>query len=341
MDGKPLRVGIVGLGGMGTGHAGHVREAGHEVVAGADIDEDARAAFAEQFDATTYDGHEAMYEAERLDAAIVTTPNRFHEPAAVGALERGIPVEIEKPLAHDLAAAKRIAGAARESSAFGAVGFNNRYTFPVKTLKAYQRAGQFGGINHVRAEWIRRYGGSASPGGWFQDPELAGGGALIDIGVHMLDLGLYILGFPEVEEVSGVTRTDFLDGDETVEDSVTALVRCAGGQTVSLEASWAARQRPSQQVVARGPDAGAEFERKADTMTLIEFDEAGVSHERDVELHGEMDPSNHEAEDRRFLEAVDAGDPPENSLEQALLVQRVIDAIYRSAETGGACSPSE
>ncbi|MFB6218853.1 MAG: Gfo/Idh/MocA family protein [Halobacteriaceae archaeon] len=333
---RALRVGIVGLGGMGTGHAGHVEAAGHEVVAGADVDADAQAAFAEEFGAATYGGHEAMYDAEDLDAAIVTTPNRFHEPAAVAALERGIPVEIEKPLAHDLPAAERIAAAARESEAFGVVGFNNRYTFPVETFKAYQAEGHFGGVNHVRAEWIRRYGGSPGPDGWFRDPELAGGGALIDIGVHMLDLALYMLDFPEVVEVAGRTRTDFLEGEDTVDDSVTALVRCAGGQTVSLEASWAARQRPSQRVVARGPDAGAEFERMADEMTLVEFGEQGVAHERDVELRGEMEPSAHAAEDRRFLAAVATGEPPANSIDDALTVQRVIDAIYRSSESGAA-----
>jgi predicted dehydrogenase len=339
---RTLRVGIVGCGGMGAGHADHVVDNGHDVVAGADVDAGARERFGDEYDAATYADWEAMYDAADLDATIVTTPNAFHEPAAVAALDRDIHVEVEKPLADDLESAERVAAAARDSAAFAVLALNNRYTFPVETFAAYRDAGHFGDVNHVEANWVRRRSASPGPTGWFRDPELAGGGALIDIGVHVLDLALYMLDFPEVEEVSGVARSDFLSRDDgdPVDDSVSAFVRCAGDRTISLEAAWAVEQRPTQRMVARGTEAGAEFERKSDTLTLVELGEHGPEHETDICLQGEEATSGHYAEDEAFLAAVAAGEPPEHgTIEEALTVQRVIDAIYRSSRRGEACEP--
>jgi predicted dehydrogenase len=351
-DDKAVRVGIVGLGGMGRHHAENIIRLGHEVVSGADVVSDTRMRFAEEFDVATYETHEKLYENEDLDAVVITTPNKFHEPAAISALESGYSVLCEKPLAHSLAAAERIATAAHSADGFCMVGFHNRFSTPASIFKEYQEEGRFGDITHIQANYVRRRG-IPGIGSWFTNKELSGGGSLIDIGVHVLDFTLYLLDFPEIIEVSGVTRSDFGVRDDyadpdgwggnwdtasdtfDVDDSTTAFIRCADGQTITLEVSWAAQQTPTTECVVRGTEAGAEFDFHDDSITLIDSGKQGVDHYSDTHISGNLEPSGHEAQDSLFLESVAAGESPQlNTVEQGLTVQRVIDAIYRSSEEG-------
>ena len=349
-----VRCGIVGLGGMGTEHAGNVTEAGHDVVAGTDVVDEKRSSFAAEFDAATYEDHEAMYEAESLDAVVITTPNAFHAPAAIGALERNIAVLCEKPLADSLSAAEEIADAAHASDAFCMVGFHNRFSGAASLFESHRERGTFGDVSHVEVDYVRRRG-IPGVGSWFTQRDLSGGGALIDLGVHAIDFALYLAGFPEVEEVSGVTRSQFGDradyadpdgwaghwdtGEASfdVDDSASAFVRCVDGTTISLEVAWATNRDPSNEVVIRGTEAGARCTVGGDSLTLYSCDTGGHDHYDDRELFGSLDPSGHAAQDRRFLEAVAEGAAPDrNTVEQGLAVQRVLDGIYRSSESGSA-----
>ncbi|WP_331234887.1 Gfo/Idh/MocA family protein [Natronorarus salvus] len=350
MNEERVRVGVVGLGFMGSTHARNAEEFGHEVVAGVDVAEDARGEFAEMFDAATYGSATEMYGSEGLDAVTVSTPNAFHEEAVVPALEMGLDVFCEKPLAHTLESAERIAGAAREAEGFCAVNFHNRLSGAAAMLKEYQAEGRFGDVTHVEANYVRRRG-IPGLGTWFTSRELAGGGALVDIGVHAIDFALYSLDYPEVESVFGVTRAEFgtregyVDpdgwGDGTggfeVEDSVTALVRCAGGQTISLEVSWAATREETDEFFVRGTDAGARLALGGDELTIYDTGSQGVDHYRECTHEGSLEPDGWRGSDKLFLDAVAEGTAPEsNTVEEALTVQRVMEAIYRSSETGDA-----
>lgn len=355
-DPTDLQVGVVGLGGMGNVHANNAEDVDATVVAGADVVPDSRAAFAETFDAATYEDHEAMYEAEDLDAVFVTTPNKFHAPAAVGALDRDVSVLCEKPLANTLANAADIVAAAEASDGFAMVGFHNRFSTAGELFVAKREAGYFGELSYVNANYIRRRG-IPGVGSWFTNKELSGGGALIDIGVHALDFSLYLLDFPEIVEVSGVARSmyggrpDYADPDDwagnwetgeatfDVDDSVTALIRCADGQTVSLDAAWASEGETDNSVTVWGTDGGAAMALGGGSIDLYSTGRAAVDHYVDTTLEGNLDPSGHRAQDERFLRGVAAGEAPDrNTVEQAYVVQQVIDAIYRSSESGRAVS---
>lgn len=350
-----VRLGVVGLGFMGQTHATNAEEFGHEVVAGVDPLENMREEFARTYGAATYEEFETMYEAEDLDAVVVSTPNAYHEPAVVAALERGYDVLCEKPLAADLAGAERIAAAAADADGFCMVNFHNRISTATEVFKDYQAEGHFGEITHVDANYVRRRG-IPGVGSWFTDRELAGGGAVVDIGVHAIDFALYLMGYPPVEEVFAVTRTefghreDYVDPgdwyDETeeavfdVEDSATAMIRCADNRTISLEVTWAANQARTTTFTVRGTDAGAELELGGEELTVYRAGKQGTDHLFDSTLTGgEIDHTGWEGSDKRFLEAVAAGEAPDsNTITQALTVQRVIDAIYRSAEQGSSVS---
>ena len=345
-----VAVGIVGLGGIGHHHATKLTERGANLVGGMDIDADARRRFHETFDVHAYEDESALYDA--CDAVFITTPNRFHEEYATSALASGLDVLLEKPLAHTLESAERIADAARSADGFCMVGFNNRFAEPVQVIKHYQDEGRFGETTHVEANYIRRRG-IPGRGSWFTSDDVAGGGALIDIGVHAVDLALYFLDHPEVVEVSGETRAEFGDRDDyafvhmwgedagpdgfDVDDSATAFIRAADGSTISLEVAWATNRPTNDEFVVRGTAAGATFDRGSDELTFHEADTGADHHHLSDTSVETRESDSHAAEQGVFLEAVASEEKPTiNTIEQALSVQRVIDAIYRSSEQGEA-----
>lgn len=349
MTTDPLRVGIVGLGNMARQHVEKLHRSGAEIVAGVDVAPEARQSFAGEFGVETYEDAAAMCEA--VDAAFVTTPNRFHEAAAVPILEAGVGLYLEKPLAHTLESAERIAAAALESDAVAMVGLHSRFAGGAEVLDAYRKHGKFGDVSHVEVEYVRRRGIPAT-GTWFTDAATAGGGALIDVGVHAIDLGLHLAGDPDVVEVSGTTRSEFGGRDDVadmdvwgtpdpeggfdVDDAASAFLRADDGTTVSLEVAWAANREPGQTVTLRGDEAGATLDFAADQTTIYGDGVEGVDHLSEAAIETESRDA-HAACQQAFLDAVRTGEQSDrNTIEQALAVQRVIDGIYRSSETGAA-----
>jgi predicted dehydrogenase len=345
MTSDPLRIGIVGLGNMARQHVEKLHQNRAEIVAGVDVAPDARTAFAGEFGVETYEDVAAM--CDDVDAAFVTTPNRFHEDATSPILDAGVGLYLEKPLGHTLESAERIAAAARESDAVAMVGLHSRFGGGAEVLDAYRREGRFGDVSHVEVEYVRRRGIPAT-GTWFTDAATAGGGALIDVGVHAIDLGLHLAGHPEVVEVSGTTRSEFGGRDDVadmdvwgtpdpeggfdVEDSASAFLRADDGTTLSLEVAWAANREPGQTVTIRGDEAGATLDFARDEARIYEDGVEGVDHLSEAAIETEARDA-HAACQRAFLEAVRTGEQPDrNTIEQALAVQRVIDGIYRSSE---------
>lgn len=323
----PVRIGIVGLGTIGRIHANRFERLGCDL-AGADLDSDARETFTDEFDAPTYADHDALLEAG-VDAVVVGVPNRFHEEVAVDALEAGVDVLVEKPMAHSLESAERIAAAARAADGFCAVGLTMRHS-PLTTRAAdYRDDGRFGSLSHVRVEYLRRGGVPGGGRGWFVDDELAGGGVLMDLGVHVVDLALYLLEYPSVAEVTGRVRSEF--GEYAVDDSATALLRCADGRTIAVETAWHGTGTPSRMCTLRGTEGGARFDVAESGLTLVDADP-----DVDPETVSVEASDMYFAEARAFLEAVEGTCEPDETLEQALVVQRIVDAIYESSERGEA-----
>jgi len=343
------RIGFVGLGNMARHHVENLLETDAEIAAGADVVPEAREAFAEDFGAETFEDVGEL--CEHVDAVFVTTPNRFHEDAAVTILEAGVGLYLEKPLAHTLESAERIADAAAESDAIAMVGTHNRFAGGAEVVDAYRKQGRFGDVSHVEIEYVRRRGIPAI-GTWFTDKSTAGGGALIDIGVHAIDLGIHLAGHPEIVEITGSARSEFGDREDTadmdvwgtpdpdgvfdVDDSASAFFRAADGTTFSLECAWATNREPNQEVILRGDDGGAKLNLAAGETPIYEDGVDGVDHLATTEIETESRDA-HSASQQAFLEALRTGVQPErNTIEQALAVQRVIDGIYRSSEEGAA-----
>ncbi len=358
-DHPTLKTGIVGLGNIGQYHAERIVDLGVSLVGGMDVSAEARRRFTRRYDVDVYDDHHELF--EEIDAVVVTTPNKFHEQYAVDALERGLHVLLEKPLAHTLESAQRIATAAEKADSYCVVGFNNRFANTVQIVKNRIDREDLGDVTHLEANYVRRRG-VPGRGSWFTRRAIAGGGSLIDLGVHAIDLSLYLLDYPPVVEVNGVTRTEFgirddyafLDmwgvdsGAESfdVDDSASAFIRCADNRTISLEVAWATNRPEDNEFVVRGTEAAARFDLLGGDLTFYRASKVGPDHLEDTSVTT-VQNDTHTAEQRAFFQLVAADgrfDPVtesavtqaslEASVEQALTVQRVIDGIYRSSEQG-------
>ncbi|NGM69666.1 Gfo/Idh/MocA family oxidoreductase [Natronolimnobius sp. AArcel1] len=348
-----VRTGLVGLGNIGHHHADRLADLGVPVVGGMDVASDAREEFANRYDTAVYDDHRDLYDA--VDAVIITTPNKFHEQYAVDAFERDLHVLLEKPIAHSLESAKRVAAAAADSEGVCTVGFNNRFLNAVRLVRERIARGEFGEVTHVEANYVRRRG-VPGRGSWFTRRDISGGGALIDLGVHAIDLAMYLLDYPDTEAVTGVTRSEFgsredyvyLDmwGDDQgadafdVDDSASAFVRCAGDRTISLEVAWATNRPPTHEFVVRGTDAAATFDLLTNELSIHSASAEGIDHMTDTSIKTSENDS-HVDEQKAFFESIVGGRCDGSSIEEALAVQRIVDGIYRSSETGATISFAE
>ncbi|WP_225336040.1 Gfo/Idh/MocA family protein [Halomicrobium urmianum] len=342
-------IGIIGLGLMGTRHAANLSDLDADIVAGTDVDPDARRAFENKFQATTYADHERMFESTDLDGVVITTPNKFHEPAATVALDDSVAVLCEKPLAHSLDSAERIAVADERSDAFCMAGFKHRFSPAASLFKAYQQDGELGDINAIEGAYVRRRG-IPGLGSWFTNEEVAGGGSLIDIGVHAIDFALHLADYPDVKEITGVTRSTFItrddyddpddwagkwdtsDGSNDVDDSATVFLRCEDDLTISLEIAWATNRNPDETFIVRGTEAGVRMDLRGNSLEVYKTGSKDHDHYQDTTLRSERDTNKLYEEDAAFLEGIRTGERPEvNQIDEALQVQRVIDGIYQSS----------
>jgi len=342
---EKVRVGIVGVG-IGSYHAhAYSKLPNVEIAALCDIDADRARQVAERFGVPRiYTDYEAMLAEEKLDAVSVCTPNALHAPVAIAALEAGCHVLCEKPLSVNAKEGAKIVAAAKKAKGKFMIGMNNRFRGDTQVLKKFIEAGDLGEIYYARCGWIRR-NGIPGMGGWFTRKEMSGGGPLVDIGVHALDLTLYLMGNPRPVSAFGATYAKFgpfgkgtgqwglpvKGGEFSVEDLACGMVRFENGATLMLEASWAqhcAAEKLYSEVY--GDKGGATLE------PLRIFTEA---HGRPVDLTPSFPNINgHEAEIAHFVECIVENKQPIATAEQALDVMKILDGIYRSAETGASVS---
>ncbi len=347
VDRSDIETGIVGLGNIGQYHAERLVDLGVKLAGGMDVAAEARTRFARRYDVDVYDDHHELY--DTVDAVIITTPNKYHEEYAVDAFERDLDVLLEKPLGHSIDSAERIAEAAAASDGYAMVGFNNRFANTVRIVKNRIDQGNLGDVSHIEANYVRRRG-IPGRGSWFTRQQIAGGGALIDLGVHAIDLALYLLGYPEVTEVNGVTRSEFGSREEyayldmwaedagpegfDVDDSASAFIRCAGNRTISLEVAWATNRPATHEFVARGTEAAARFDLLEGDLSIYSASKVGPDHLEDTTIETRQNDT-HTDEQRAFFDRILGTRDGGSTVEEALAVQRVIDAIYRSSEEGG------
>ena len=347
-----LRVGVIGVG-IGTLHLqGYARNPDVDIVAIADLDDErVRHAAAEYAVTTTYRHYEELLADSRIEAVSICLPNFLHAPVAIAALRAGKHVLVEKPLARNSAEGRAMLAAAEASGKVMMINFNRRFREDVLWLKRRIAAGGLGQIYYAKAFWMRR-SGIPRLGSWFVSKEQAGGGPLVDLGIHVLDMALFMLGEPAVRRVTAATYAAFgprglkgwkgrASSSDTglaydVEDLATAFLRLEGGATLHLEASWATHSSAMDDfgVTFYGTEGGAElFVRNyATTNTLRLFSDVdGVATDTSVEVRSTEGRS--ELIDR-FVDAIFDRGPTDPSALEGLRRTAVLEACYASAAAG-------
>ena len=194
-----------------------------------------------------------------LDGVVIATPNSLHAPQTLAALDCGLAVFCQKPLALNAREAREMVEAARRADRLLGVDYSYRYTDGARALRRAVEAGELGRVFSVDTVFHNAYGPDKA---WCFDPRLSGGGALMDLGVHLIDLALWLLGDPEVREVrGGAWKGGQPLGEGEVDDFASARIELEGGGAVSLAVSWNAHA--GQDCVIRlsafGTSGGAEL----------------------------------------------------------------------------------
>ena len=337
---ETIGIGVIGTG-IGRLHIqGYAQCPEAKVLAICDVNEERARKTAEEFGIpNVFADCGKMLKMAGIDAVSVCTPNCLHADMTIAAFEAGKHVICEKPLAMSPKEGEAMVAAGKKAGKVFMTAFNNRFRGDTQVLKKFIEKGELGDIYYAKTGWVRRKG-IPGMGSWFTAKSKSGGGPLIDIGVHVLDLTLWLMGNPKAVTVTGSTYAMFgpmgegrggwgvaEKGGFDVEDLAAAFIRLDTGATVMLEASWASHIKGDLIYTnLHGTKGGAEF----DPLRVYK------------DIHGapvEITPSfpnqsGHLMEIRHFVDCLVNGKEPIATGEHGLEITRILDAIYRSAETG-------
>ncbi len=335
-----LKVGVIGLG-MGKWHVKTAHNCSlSEVVAVADPDEERLTAVGDEHDiASRYASGEKMIAGEDLDLVIVATPNKFHKPLTMAALEAGCHVVCEKPMAMNAGEAEQMLEAARKVDRRLMINLSYRFMPQSLSLKREVESGAIGDIYFAKTMWLRRRG-LPRFGGWFGQKALSGGGSLIDLGVHRLDLALWLMGYPEPEWVSARTYDHISsalaaeEGKEfDVEDLAAGMITFKNGATLLFDISWAGhiKERELMETRLLGTKGGMvhrNLNEGYDFESEVFMDRHGAQY--DMVPKGTF--SAVEGGMPHFISTIANGAEGDTTAEDGVVIQRLLDAIYLSAE---------
>lgn len=339
---KALKVGFIGAGGIAGTHITYLKGIEDvEVYAVCDIREDAVKKTAEKFSVPkVFSSYRELLKLKEIDAVSVCTPNHLHAEHAMASLRAGKHTMVEKPMAMNVRQAERMLKTAEERKRVLVVGFQYRFHPNAQMLKRAVGDGLLGRILYARSQALRRRG--IPNWGVFGQKKFSGGGPLIDIGVHILEVTHYVMGKPKPVSASGQCFTyignkkpealsrwgewDYRSYD--VEDLAVGFIRFEDGSTLVIESSFAAHiEQDSFNFTVMGEKGGGNFQ-----PPMLFTDLSGTMFNLSAVYTGEA--RAFEVKMRDWIDAVRGKKQPESPAEDGLVVQKMLDGIYRSSELG-------
>ena len=342
---KKLKVAVVGVGGIAGAHMpGWKASEDAELAAGCDVNGEALARWgAEHGVDKLYSSVEDIWQDDEIDIVDICTPNMYHAPLGIAALEAGKHVLCEKPLAPTPDEVRQMIAARDRSGKLLMTAQSVRFTGNARAFKDEVDAGALGEVYHARCWALRRAGVPVRPG--FIQKEHSGGGPCIDIGVHMLDLALWLMGNPKPVSVNGVAIAPLahqegafsewgrapIPPEYDVEDFAAGFVRFANGATLVLEMSWMLHHGGAENGVwLYGKDGGGHWPSceffRSNYETRQHYNHTLKLHDDGIGSHAE--------ECIAFARAVARGEASPVPAEESLQVVQILDGIYKSQETG-------
>jgi predicted dehydrogenase len=338
-----IRIGIIGAGNIArNAHIpAYLKQENVEVAGVCDINAERAKEVADKFSIkhAVSDANDLL-SIERLDAVSICTSNSSHCALGLAAAEAGKHILCEKPMAITVEEAKRMKDAAERNGIIFVMGFSNRFKSSNMMLKEMADSGRFGEIYYAKCGWIRRRG---TPLGWFTNKSKSGGGPVIDIGVHVIDLTWNFMGKPNPVAVSAVTYSKIgdyktkgvgrwvgLDGSDGVfetEDSASGLIRFENGASMTFDVSWAINGKDTgiySQIF--GTKAGANI----NPLEIYGEDSDYLMDSKPVMQEG----NPFEIEIAHFIECIRKGKQPSSSADDGYKIQKILNGIYDSAAAG-------
>lgn len=347
---KKLKVGVIGIGQVAAIHLDAYRAHQEvEVVALCDlVYEKANRAASELQVPNVYTDYRELLKQEDLDFIDICTPNALHAIIAIEGLHAGKHVFTEKPDAINVEGVLEMAEAARQSGKHLMAMRNNRFAPGVQFLKRFIDQGLLGEAYTCRCGWLRRRG-IPGKGGWFTTRDISGGGPLIDLGVHFIDVAVWLMGNPKPVSVVGATYAKFAetslsdsihssygqkqdDGIYDVEDLASGFIRFHNGATLQLEFSWASNVEQEESFVEmRGTKAGFSL-RKGEVKLFSEIADTMCTTIPD--LSKAKTGGNHAKHLHHFIDVLQGRAEPIIRPEHGVDMIRILCALYESARTG-------
>lgn len=345
-----IKVGVIGAGSISEMHFdSYKHNQDVEIHAVCDINEERAKEKAEKYGAEKFfkSYHDLLADTE-IDAVSICTWNNTHAEIAIAALHAGKHVLVEKPLCKTVEEALEIEKAVKNSGGKTLqVGFVRRFGTNTQVLKQFIEAGELGEIYYAKASCLRALG---NPGGWFADKERSGGGPLIDLGVHVIDLCWYLMGKPKVKSVSGnayynlgnrsnvknksfYKAADYDPNTNTVEDMANAIFRFENGASLMVDVSFTLHvKKETMAVSVFGDKGGAEIEPELEIITERNNTILNATPQID-ELSFDF-VKGFQKEINHFVTCVKGEAETISPVEDGVEIMKMLAGVYESSETG-------
>ena len=338
---KKARIGIIGAGNIAREHTqAFLAAPSAELVGLCDRVPSRAEEVAKANNLKTYPDAEAMLKDPDIDAVVLAVPNYQHHPMCLAAAAHGKHILCEKPMALNVQQAQEMKAACREHGVHVLMGFCSRYMADALCARTHIQAGSLGEVYMARTDIIRQRG---TPTGWFGNKEKSGGGPLIDIGVHMIDLAWFLMGKPQPVAVKALNfhgkiknrhpknveiySAYELDDTYSVEDSSHGLITFEGGRGLMYQASWSLNAEDvNTRLDLYGDNGGLSFE----PLTLYREEQGAMTHTR--LLFKPNDCFQEQAE--HFAQVVLGQAQPLAPAQDGVMVERMLEGLYRSAMSG-------
>lgn len=347
---KSVKIGVIGAGSISGVHLEAYQNHSDAVIhAICDLNEERARKAAEQYGAAhVYTDYRELLANEEIEAVSICTWNNAHAEISIAAIEAGKHVLVEKPLCMTVEEAFAVQKAVRASDRIFQVGYVRRYDPNAQMLREFVDKGEFGELYYAKASTIRRLG---NPGGWFADPKRSGGGPLIDIGVHVIDLCWYMMGKPKVVSVSGNTyhklgnrsnvknlsfyKAADYNPDEAsgVEDLANALIRFENGASIQVDVSFTLHAVKNEGAVKLYGTKGG-FEIDPEVKMVKEMHDTILNIEPQVDHPSFQFRESFAAEIAHFIDCVQQGKESISPVEDGVEMMKILNGVYESARQG-------
>jgi predicted dehydrogenase len=329
-----IRIGVVGAGAIAqVFHLPNIRKnADLELVALCDVHRRKVVAITKRYDVPeVYKDVVEMYKNANLDAVLIATPSHLHMPYTIQAIKRSIHVMVESPVALSSRNVKKISTElAKNPGVVVQAGMNSRFRFDVQLLRESIRCGELGKVFYAKGGWLQKFA-SQPKAAWRYDANISGGGILMDQGVAIVDLLMYMMEFPEIKSVYGTLFNRILNKD--VEDTFSAQISLKNGGMINLDAGWSIMPDKDEAYLTLFGDKGSASINPIKISRKVQKQRKWFS-PVNTPKGAELISDSYVSELNCFVDRINKENYSSKSLDQAFQVMKVIEAIYKSAKSG-------